>query len=194
MRRPSPDGDARPPESAVARRHRDPVAAIQCGATDVPASGNGRREGAHTLGSCCRRLTAGPCRHRLRRWRHGHPDALVLSVARTGMGGMVRQPLGGTRTATMILFRSGLALTGFWTILEADGPASGNLTGTIGGSTALLMLRPRARSRWWHSSGACGLRARGRNATAGRKRSAPSYSMAGERIGPPSRGYRLRSL
>lgn len=44
----------------------------------------------------------------------------------------------------MTLFQVGPALTGFWTIFEADGPASGNLTGTIVESTALLMLRPYA--------------------------------------------------
>ena len=44
----------------------------------------------------------------------------------------------------MTLFQVGPALTGFWTIFEAEGPASGDLTGTIVGSTALLTLRPYA--------------------------------------------------
>ena len=146
MRLSSPNGDGLSPASAFTRRHRDPVATIRCGATDVPASGNGRREGAQTLGSCCRRLMAG----------------LLLALVVTACGdvgtalpmlsygsspgqawvGFFSSLSGGTRTATMTLFRSGPALTGFWTIFEADGPASGNLTGTIVGSTALLELRP----------------------------------------------------
>ena len=148
MRLPFPDGDAPPPESAFARRHRDPLAAIQCGAADVPASGNGRRARIQTLGSRCRRLTAGLL--------------LAVVVAACGDGGTAIPTLssvpslgqawvgwfaslsGGTRTATMTLFQVGPALTGFWTIFEADGPASGDLTGTVVGSTALLMLRPYA--------------------------------------------------
>ncbi len=50
----------------------------------------------------------------------------------------------GTRTATMTLVQTGPAVTGFWTIFEADGPVSGNLTGTMAGTTALLALRPYA--------------------------------------------------
>ena len=56
----------------------------------------------------------------------------------------------GTRTATMTLVRSGPAVTGFWTIFEADGPVSGNLTGTMTGSTALPRLRP-------YTPGACAI-------------------------------------
>lgn len=154
MRRPSPNRDGPSPESAVARRHRDPVAATQCGAADVPASGNGRRAHIQTLGSRCRRLTAGLL--------------LAVVVAACGDGGTAIPTLsfvpsfssvpslgqawvgwfaslsGGTRTATMTLFQVGPALTGFWTIFEAEGPASGDLTGTIVGSTALLTLRPYA--------------------------------------------------
>lgn len=50
----------------------------------------------------------------------------------------------------MTLVQSGPALTGFWTIFEADGPVSGNLTGTMTGSTALLTLRP-------YTPGACAI-------------------------------------
>ena len=48
----------------------------------------------------------------------------------------------------MTLFQSGPALTGFWSVFEAGGPVSGNLTGSIVGSTALLALRP-------YTPGAC---------------------------------------
>ena len=48
----------------------------------------------------------------------------------------------------MTLVQSGPAVTGFWTIFKADGPVSGNLTGTMAGSTALLTLRP-------YTPGAC---------------------------------------
>ena len=112
----------------------------------MAAPGNGPREAPHILGSRCRRLTAG----------------LLLAVVVTACGdggtavptlssvpslgqawvGWFASLSGGTRTAAMTLFQVGPALTGFWTIFEVEGPASGNLTGTIVGSTALLTLRP----------------------------------------------------
>ena len=148
MKRPSPNGGGRSPESAVARRHRDPVAAIQCRARDVVGPANGRREGAHILGSRCRRLTAGLLLALVVNACGDLGTAIpTLSSApslRQSWVGWFASLSGGTRTATMTLFQVGPALTGFWTIFEADGPASGNLTGTVAGSTALLMLRPYA--------------------------------------------------
>lgn len=127
---------------------RDPVAAIRIGVAGAPAPANGPPGRIHALGSSCRRLRAGLL--------------LALVVTACGDGGTAVPTLpfapslgqawvgwfaslsGGTRTATMTLFQSGPALTGFWTVFEADGPASGDLTGSIVGSTALLTLRPYA--------------------------------------------------
>ena len=46
----------------------------------------------------------------------------------------------GTRTVTATLFQVGSVISGFWTIVDTSGVMSGNLTGSVVGSTALLTL------------------------------------------------------
>ena len=48
----------------------------------------------------------------------------------------------GTRTATATLFQTGSVVGGIWTIFDTDGSISGDLFGSVVGSTAVLTLRP----------------------------------------------------
>ncbi len=52
----------------------------------------------------------------------------------------------GTRTTRATLFQVGSVLTGFWTFFYMNGTISGDLTGSVVGSTALLTLRPTSSS------------------------------------------------
>ena len=148
MRLPSPQPDSRPPASAFSPRQRDPVAAIRFGVAGAPAPANGPCGRIHSLGSRCRRLRAGLLMALVvTACGDGGTAVPTLpfapSLGQAWVGWLVSLPR-GTRTVTITLFQSGPAVTGFWTVFEADGPASGTLTGTIVGSTALLTLRPYA--------------------------------------------------
>lgn len=48
----------------------------------------------------------------------------------------------GTRTTRATLFQVGSLITGFWTFFYGNGTLSGDVNGSIVGSTALLTLRP----------------------------------------------------
>lgn len=56
----------------------------------------------------------------------------------------------GTRTTRATLFQVGSVITGFWTFFYMNGTISGDVSGSIVGSTALLTLRP-------YSSSECSL-------------------------------------
>ena len=72
------------------------------------------------------------------------PGGLLNGATLTGTwSGWLANATTGRSSATVTMFEAASVVSGSWTIFDADTSTSGNLVGTVIGSTAFLTLRPR---------------------------------------------------